>query len=314
MDIGNLLEAKGRWDEAYDVFQEALQILMKIHPHGHPEIAISLYNMAVVLQQSGRMEEALAHYREALAIGTATLPYTHPDIAKTISSIGSILDTMGDVDGAITNYSEALALRRSILAEKLKKSSNIHQTKSDSDYLAKLKSAADESLRIVVNTSGAGNSIPTVSPTANAAAVVEGMASEQQPLPHSSATATLAKQLHSSSSSASTSSSSLSVSSAGDTDLVQAISDLASAYQNRGDFQRALDLFEEALIYKRQIYEPDTEPIISSLDNIGIAYFSLGNYDLALKHHYEVLDILRRTVSPTHPFLASTLTKIGASI
>ncbi|MBK8240057.1 MAG: tetratricopeptide repeat protein [Deltaproteobacteria bacterium] len=83
----------------------------------HPDLAITLHNLATALLASGQRARAEATCREALAIWRDALGEHHPDVALAHYTLGSILLAGGDAAAAIVELRQALSLRRELLGE-----------------------------------------------------------------------------------------------------------------------------------------------------------------------------------------------------
>ena len=66
------------------------------------------------------------------------------------------------------------------------------------------------------------------------------------------------------------------------TDLAMALHNLATLYQQQGDFRKAIPHYEEALAIKRETYFFDDDPmIVHSLSELAWVNRSIGNYERA---------------------------------
>ncbi len=74
-------------DEAEPLYREALAIRRESLPAGHPNIALSLNNLAVLLKDQGKLAEAEPLYREALAIQRDAHTPGHPSIATSLGNL-----------------------------------------------------------------------------------------------------------------------------------------------------------------------------------------------------------------------------------
>jgi tetratricopeptide (TPR) repeat protein len=70
-----------------------------------------------------------------------------------------------------------------------------------------------------------------------------------------------------------------------------ALGNLGLAYNNLGEYQRAIDYHEQSLAVKREIGDRRGEG--NSLGNLGIAYKNLGEYQRAIEFHEQRLAIAR---------------------
>jgi tetratricopeptide (TPR) repeat protein len=82
---------------------------------GHPAIATSLNNLAVLYKNQGRLQEAEPLYQEALAIYRQALPSGHPSIANSLNNLAMLYKNQGRLDEAEPLLKEALAIRRQAL-------------------------------------------------------------------------------------------------------------------------------------------------------------------------------------------------------
>jgi CHAT domain-containing protein/Tfp pilus assembly protein PilF len=101
--------------EAATLGREIVAIERKALPEGHPDIALSLNNLALYLEQLGQHAEAKTCFEEALDIQRKTLPEGHPDIAASLDCLGTCLPVMGQHARARACLEEALDIRRKVL-------------------------------------------------------------------------------------------------------------------------------------------------------------------------------------------------------
>lgn len=82
---------------------------------------------------------------------------------------------------------------------------------------------------------------------------------------------------------------------------------MGSIHSRLGDYQRAIDFYEQALAIDREIENRHDEAII--LDNIGVTLDRMGDYEKALAYHQQALAILQELDEPFDE--AVTLNNIG---
>ena len=58
----------------------ALEFRRRVLPPGHPDIAVSLYNISLSYERAGDMRKAMDCTREAVVIWQAALPPGHPHL------------------------------------------------------------------------------------------------------------------------------------------------------------------------------------------------------------------------------------------
>ncbi len=94
-NLGNILVAQGRLDEAIAHYQKALEI--------KPDHARAHNNLGAVLAGRGRLDEAIAHYRKALEI--------KPDYVTAHCALAAALAMQGRLDEALVHYRRSLELQ-----------------------------------------------------------------------------------------------------------------------------------------------------------------------------------------------------------
>jgi len=93
-NLGNLRLAQGRFDEAADIFREAIRI--------EPSLPDLHFMMGYLLQVREDLDGAAVEYRDALRI--------EPDHLKGHFNLGVVFEDKGDLDHAIEEYREAVRL------------------------------------------------------------------------------------------------------------------------------------------------------------------------------------------------------------
>ena len=109
-NLGGVLKALGRLEEAKSHFERALAIDEKTYGKDHPEVATDANNLGSVLQALGRLEEAKSHFERALAIGEKTLGKDHPNVAVLANNLGLVLQDLGRLEEAKSHFERALVI------------------------------------------------------------------------------------------------------------------------------------------------------------------------------------------------------------
>ena len=71
-----------------------------------------------------------------------------------------------------------------------------------------------------------------------------------------------------------------------------ALGNLGLAYSDLGEYQKAIEYYEQALEIAREIGDKQGEG--NALCNLGVAYDFLGEYQKAIKYHTQYLEIARK--------------------
>jgi len=95
---------------AIEYYERALRIDEKRLGKEHPDVAIWINNIGMVLQDMGDLQGAREYLERALGIDEKTYGKEHPDVAIDVNNIGSVLQDMGDLQGAREHYERALRI------------------------------------------------------------------------------------------------------------------------------------------------------------------------------------------------------------
>ena len=84
------LYKQGRYTEAISLAQRILAIREKSLGPNHPDVAISLNNLASLYQDQGRYADAEPLYKRSLAIREKSLGPNHPDVATSLNNLAAV--------------------------------------------------------------------------------------------------------------------------------------------------------------------------------------------------------------------------------
>jgi tetratricopeptide (TPR) repeat protein/tRNA A-37 threonylcarbamoyl transferase component Bud32 len=108
--IGNIYCTLGFPDRARPFLDRALALRRRALPKDHPDVAVTLHNLAWLQHQNGNYTQARQLYREALAIRRRDSAHPLP-AAATMLNLGWLLADMEDFALAETMLKEVVALR-----------------------------------------------------------------------------------------------------------------------------------------------------------------------------------------------------------
>ena len=90
-DLALVYKSQGKYDEAIELYEEALLIAEKTIGKEHPDYAVSLNNLALVYKSQGRYDEAIELFKQALLIDEKTVGKEHPEYATRLNNLASCL-------------------------------------------------------------------------------------------------------------------------------------------------------------------------------------------------------------------------------
>ncbi len=89
---------------------------------------------------------------------------------------------------------------------------------------------------------------------------------------------------------------------------------LGTIHYERGEYERARDLYEQTLSLRRGPLGNDHPRVAAALSNLANAYYRLNRNEQALQLHEQALDIRIRILGPEHPNVAANLTNLGSVV
>jgi tetratricopeptide (TPR) repeat protein len=96
--LGTHYQAVGRYPDAKRTLLAVLAAAEKSFEPGHPSIASSQSNLALVLKDLGQLDEARDLLRQALAAAEKSFEPGHPSIARSQSNLALVLRDLGEED------------------------------------------------------------------------------------------------------------------------------------------------------------------------------------------------------------------------
>jgi Tfp pilus assembly protein PilF len=94
---------------------------------------------------------------------------------------------------------------------------------------------------------------------------------------------------------------------------LQAIHDMATEHLQQGEYDEALEVFEEILRGQLTRYGTDHYRVATALHNMGVVHMRRGDYTRAAHAYREAIAIRRRALSPDHPDVAASLAQLGVA-
>ena len=94
---------------------------------------------------------------------------------------------------------------------------------------------------------------------------------------------------------------------------LKAIHQMAAEHLAHGEYEEALEVFEEILRGQRERYGDRHYRVGTALHNIGIVHLKSKNYDKAIKVCKEAVRVRKEALVPNHPDVAVSLAQLGVA-
>jgi CHAT domain-containing protein len=240
---GEALYQAGRWPEATKVLAEVLRMRERLYPkerypQGHPDLALSLNNLAFLHKEQGEHAKAEPLFARALRMREglypkALYPQGHPDVALSLNNLAMLYYTQRDYAKAARLYARALEMREALFPKALYPHGH-HDLAQSLNNLAALHYSEGEYAKAE----------PLY---ARALRMREGLYPKAQyPQGHPL--------------------------------LAFSINDLAFLHQARGDYARAEPLFRRALKMKEGLYPQGHPSLAVSINNLAVLHHVQGEH------------------------------------
>ncbi|HUG40219.1 MAG TPA: tetratricopeptide repeat-containing serine/threonine-protein kinase [Longimicrobiales bacterium] len=115
--LASLLQTLGEYDAARPLFQEALDTRRQLLGPDHPDVGEAAGELGYLLETTSDLEGAEALFREALSIDRGAFPPDHPRVGNALLKLGRFLRQNGDMEEAEAMLREALAILRAAHGE-----------------------------------------------------------------------------------------------------------------------------------------------------------------------------------------------------
>ncbi len=90
---------QGQYAEAEPLYKRSLAIWEKALGPDHPDVALSLNNLALLYRTQGQYAEAEPLYKRSLAIWEKALGPDHPNVATSLNNLAELYRDQGQIRG-----------------------------------------------------------------------------------------------------------------------------------------------------------------------------------------------------------------------
>ncbi|MCJ8269507.1 MAG: tetratricopeptide repeat protein [Psychrosphaera sp.] len=109
-DVARIYKAKGEYQRALPLYQQALEISEKTYGSAHIETSVTLNNLALLYDLSGEYDKALPLYQRSLDIVEKELGVEHIYAATRLNNLADLYVSMGEYDKALPMYQRTLEI------------------------------------------------------------------------------------------------------------------------------------------------------------------------------------------------------------
>ncbi|QHG18398.1 tetratricopeptide repeat protein [Nostoc sp. ATCC 53789] len=299
--IGNarFYDAQGLYNQALPWYEQCLEVTKKRLGEEHPDVALSLNNLAALYDSQGRYSEAEPLYIQALALTRKLLGEERPSVALSLNNLAALYDSQGRYSEAEPLFIQALALRRKLLGEE---HPDVALSLNNLAALYRSQGRYSEAEPLYIQALALrrkllGEEHPDVAASLNNLAALyyfQGRYSEAEPL-YIQALALYRKLLGEE-----------------HPDVAASLNNLAFLYYSQGRYSEAEPLYIQALALRRKLLGEEHPDVAASLNNLAALYDSQGRYSEAEPLYIQALVLTRKLLGEEHPDVALSLNNLAA--
>jgi tetratricopeptide (TPR) repeat protein/MinD-like ATPase involved in chromosome partitioning or flagellar assembly len=297
-ELGYHLVMIAEYEGAQVYYERALAINEKVLGPTHPDTALIMNNLALLLQDRGDYAVARPYYERALAINENVLGPEHPDTARSLNNLGLLLQAMGDHAAAQPYYERALAINEKVLGPMHPDTAlimnNLALLLQDRGDHAAARSYYERAFAINEKVLG-----PTHPDTArslnNLGLLLQAMGDHTSARPYFEQALAINEK----------------VLGPEHPDTARSLNNLGSLLNNMGDYAAARPYYERALAINEKVLGPEHPGTARSLNNLGSLLNNMGDHASARPYYERALAINEKVLGPEHPDTARSLNNLG---
>ncbi len=295
--IKTLLQA-GDYPSGIPLAETAVEITQQVLGEKHLHYAISLNNLATLLEKVGEYDRAESLYDQSHDILLTVYGNQHPEYATHLAHMARIQKTKGDYERAEQIYLEAT----NIFLATLGRDSHLYGASAANlgllyTTLGEYSRAAElllESREILKNSTGE-QSADYASVTNNLGMLYESLGNYVTAQFYIQESLAIRKSLYGEQ----------------HPEYATSLNNLAVIYRRLEDHDRAEQLFQETLQIQEGLPRKEHYSYAITLNNMGELYFDLEDYDRAEPLFLQAQDILKTVLETDHYFYAVILVNRG---
>ncbi|NEU71152.1 tetratricopeptide repeat protein [Hassallia byssoidea VB512170] len=288
LGLGRFYEGQGLYAIAEPWYKQCVEVVKASLGEEHPDVAMSLNNLALLYSDQGRYSDAEPLLIQALELNKRLLGEEHPDVATSLNNLALLYSDQGRYSDAEPLYIQALALRKRLLGEE---HPHVATSLNNLALLYNFQGRYSEAEPLYIQALALrkrllGEEHPDVAISLNNLAGLynsQGRYSEAEPL-YIQALA-LRKRL------------------LGEEhpDVAMSLNNLAGLYNSQGRYSEAEPLYIQALALFKRLLGEEHPHVAMSLNNLALLYSDQGRYSEAEPLYIQALALRERVLGFNHP-------------
>ncbi|KAK3341084.1 hypothetical protein B0T25DRAFT_329824 [Lasiosphaeria hispida] len=293
--VGTSFYNLGKYQEAEQMHQQALQLSEKVSGQEHPDTLTSMNNLALVLRGQGKYQEAEQMHRRALQLREKVLGQEHPDTLTSMNNLALVLQSQGKYQEAEQMHRQALQLREKVSGQEhpdtLASMNNLALVLQSQGKYQEAERMHRQALQFSKKVSGQEHP-DTLTSMNNFALVLRSQGKYQE-----------AEQMHQQELQ-------LREKASGQEhpNTLASMNNLGLVLQSQGKYQEAEQMHQQALQLSKKVLGQEHPDTLTSMNNLGLVLQSQGKCQEAEQMHRRALQLREKVLGQEHP---DTLTSMN---
>jgi len=295
---GAYLHDRTRYDEAKQLYLDALELREQILGPEHPEVATTLNNLALLYYNRGQYSQAESQFQRALEIKEKALGFEHPEVALTLNNLAVLYSSQGKYIQADSLFQRALSIQEKILDAK---HPDLAITLNNLATLCRHQGRYAQAERLcqralTIQEKALDPEHPDLATTLNnLATLYRDQGKDELAKPYYQRALTIREK----------------VLGPEHPDLATTLNNLATLYRDPSEYELAKLHRERALVIHEKVLGPTHPKVAIDLNNLAALYYGQGQFTKAYQLYQQALTIQEEVLGPEHPDLATTLNNLG---
>jgi tetratricopeptide (TPR) repeat protein len=289
---------QGKFNEAIDLAEQALNLAKSLYPSDHPDVATSLNNLALFYDSQGRYPEAEPLYKKALEMWQRLFKGDHSNVASSLNNLAGFYDSQGRYPEAEPLYKKALEMWQRLFkgdhSDVASGLNNLALLYNSQGRYKKAEPLFQQSLEMRKRLFKDDHR--DVAQSLNSLATLyyfQGLYEKAETLYIQA----LEMWQH--------------IFPSDHLDVASGLNNLALLYNSQGGYEKSEPLFHEALEMRKRLFPHDHPDVATSLSNLALLYNSQGRYGKAEPLYQQALEISQRLFKGDHPDVATSLNNLA---
>jgi Flp pilus assembly protein TadD/nucleoside phosphorylase len=278
----------GKYQDAEELYQQALELQVKVLGAEHPSILASMNNLALVLRSQGRYEEAETIHRQTLELTTKVLGAEHPSTLASMNNLALVFGSQWKYEHAETIHRQSLELKTKVLGaehpDTLASINNLALILRSQGKYEEAETMHRQELQLMTKVLGAEHP-STLASMNNLAALLDSQGKYVE-----------AETMHRQELQLMTM-----VLGADHPSTLGSMNNLAAVLGSRGKYEEAETIHRQTLELKTKVLGAEHPDTFASMNNLAVALYSQGKYEEAETINRQTLELKMKVLGAEHP-------------